>query len=51
MFDFSITLLGDGALVGFTYFGKSDRDEAHSDEDWAELNLYFLIVKLTFRFW
>ena len=32
--DFSITLMGDGALFGFTYFAKGDVDE----DDWNEFN-------------
>ena len=44
--DFSITLLGDGALFGFTYFAKDDRIEEFEEEDWAELNIYLVIAKL-----
>jgi hypothetical protein len=45
--DFQITLMGDGALFGFTYFSKGDVDE----EDWNELNLYLVICRLTWRWW
>jgi|TARA_R100001086_G_scaffold49484_1_gene21958 hypothetical protein len=45
--DFRITLLGDGALLGFTYFSKDDV----ADEDWNELNLYLVICCLTWRWW
>jgi len=47
--DFSITFLGDGFLIGFTFFAKDDRIEAFEDEDWTELNLYLGIAKLTWR--
>lgn len=50
MNDFKITGLGDGFLIGFTYFAKDDRLEAFEDEDWAELNIYLGIIKLTWRF-
>ena len=43
--DFSITLMGDGALFGFTYFAKGDVDE----DDWNEFNLYLVICRLTWR--
>ena len=45
--DFRITLLGDGALLGFTYFSKDDV----ADEDWNEFNLYLVIYCLTWRWW
>jgi hypothetical protein len=47
--DFSITFLGDGFLIGFTFFAKDDRIEAFEDEDWTEFNLYLGIAKLTWR--
>lgn len=50
MNDFKITGLGDGFLIGFTYFAKEDRLEAWEEEDWAELNIYLGIIKLTWRF-
>ena len=34
-------------LLGFTYFSKDDV----ADEDWNELNLYFVICCLTWRWW
>lgn len=49
--DFRIELLGDGALLGFTFFGKDDRIEAYEEEDWNELNIYLVIAKLTWRWW
>mgnify|MGYP001400747954 CR=1 FL=1 len=49
--EYFVTLLGDGALLGFTYFAKNDRIEAYEDEDWYELNIYLLIVKITFKWW
>lgn len=50
MNDFKITGLGDGFLIGFTYFAKEDRLEAWEEEDWAELNIYLGVIKLTWRF-
>ena len=50
MNDFKITGLGDGFLIGFTYFAKEDRLEAWEEEDWTELNIYLGIIKLTWRF-
>lgn len=49
--DVAVTLLGDGALLGFTYFGKNDRIEEFADEDWNEFNLYLLFVQVKFRWW
>ncbi len=49
--DIQVTLLGDGALLGFTFFGKNDRIEAFEDEDWNEFNLYLIIAKVTLRWW
>ena len=49
--DLTITLLGDGALFGFTYFAKGDRIEGFEDEDWAELNIYLVIVRFSWKFW
>ena len=43
--DFQIVSIGDGILLGATYYSKDDVAE----EDWAELNIYLLIVKLTWR--
>ena len=43
--DFQIVSIGDGMLFGATYYSKDDVIE----EDWAELNIYLLIVKLTWR--
>ena len=45
MMDFEIISIGDGVLFGLTYYSKDDVVE----EDWAELNIYLLIVKLTWR--
>ena len=50
MDDFRITGLGDGFLIGITYFPKGDRVEGFDDEDWTELNIFLGIVKLTWRF-
>jgi len=44
-----IELLGDGVLFGFTYFGLGDRLPAFADEDWCELNIYLLIIKISLR--
>jgi len=44
--DFSVTLLADGFLLGFTHYPKSEEVE----EDWAELNLYLGLIRLTWRF-
>lgn len=49
--DISVTLLGDGALLGFTYFGKDDRIEEYNDEDWNEFNIYLLLIQVKFRWW
>jgi len=43
--DFQIVSIGDGILFGATYYSKNDVD----GEDWAELNLYLFIVRLTWR--
>ena len=43
--DFQIVSMGDGFLFGITYYSKDDVAE----EDWAELNLYLFIVRLTWR--
>ena len=48
--DIQVTLLGDGALIGITYFPKGDREQGFEDEDWTELNVYLGIIKLTWRF-
>ena len=40
MDDFRITGLGDGFLIGVTYFPKGDRVEGFEDEDWSELNIF-----------
>lgn len=47
MYDFQIVSIGDGMLFGATYYSKNDIAE----EDWAELNIYLFIVKLTWRWW
>tara|TARA_B100000424_G_scaffold261228_1_gene245926 strand:+ start:1123 stop:1287 length:165 start_codon:yes stop_codon:yes gene_type:complete len=44
-----VRLLGDGALLGFTYFSKDDRIPEYADEDWYELNIYLIILAITFR--
>lgn len=46
-----IQLMGDGVLCGFTYFSKEDRVKQFEDEDWHELNLYLLIIKITLRWY
>lgn len=51
MFNTSITFLADGALLGLTFFPKGDRAPEFQDEDWNELNIYFIVVRLTFRWW
>tara|TARA_Y100001938_G_C7918936_1_gene343408 strand:+ start:174 stop:314 length:141 start_codon:yes stop_codon:yes gene_type:complete len=43
--DFQIVSIGDGMLFGATYYSKDDVIE----EDWAELNIYLFIIKLTWR--
>ena len=47
MFNTAITFLADGALLGLTYFPKGDRAPEFEDEDWNELNIYFIVVRLT----
>ena len=51
MFNTAITFLADGALLGLTYFPKGDRAPEFEDEDWSELNIYFLVIRITFRWW
>ena len=51
MFNTAITLMADGFLCGLTYFPKGDRAPEFEDEDWHELNIYFFVVKFTFRWW
>jgi hypothetical protein len=51
MFDTSITLIADGALFGLTYYPKEDRAPEFEEEDWNELNIYLLVVRITFRWW
>jgi len=43
--DFQVVTQGDSFLMGVTYYGKNDVAE----EDWAELNLYLGLVRLTWR--
>ena len=43
--------MGDGVLCGFTYFSKEDRIKQFEDEDWHELNLYLLVIKITLRWY
>ena len=50
MDDFRINGLGDGFLIGVTYFPKGDRTGGFEDEDWTEVNIYLGIIKLTWRF-
>ena len=45
--DFQIVSIGDGILLGATYYSKDDVVE----EDWAELNIYLGIIKLQWRWW
>jgi len=45
--DFSIMLLADGFLIGFTHFPKGE--EIEGEEDWTEFNLYLGLVRLTWR--
>ncbi len=42
--DFSIMLLADGFLIGFTHYPKGEEEE-----DWTEFNLYLGLVRLTWR--
>ena len=44
-YDVEVVAIGDGFLVGMTYYSKDDVVE----EDWAELNLYLGIVKIKWR--
>ena len=44
-YDVEVVAIGDGFLVGMTYYSKDDVME----EDWAELNLYLAIVKIKWR--
>ena len=39
--DFTLTFLGDGFLIGFTYFAKDDRIEAFEDEDWTAFSCFY----------
>jgi|TARA_X000001316_G_C907959_1_gene24094 hypothetical protein len=50
MRDFSVMLLADGFLIGFTHFPKGDRNPDYDAEDWAEFNLYLGLIRLTWRF-
>jgi len=50
MDDFKITGLGDGFLIGFSYFPKDERAEGFEDEDWTEVNMYLGLFKLTWRY-
>lgn len=51
MFNTAITLIADGALLGVTYYPKGDRSPVFEDEDWSEVNIYILVVRITFRWW
>ena len=44
-YDFEVVSIGDGFLLGMTYYSKDDVVE----EDWAELNIYLGIMKLKWR--
>jgi len=46
-----VTLLSDGVLFGFTYYGLGDRAPEYADEDWKELNLYLLFLRISFRWY
>lgn len=48
--DFAITLLADGFLVGFTYYGKGD-NVIDEEADWAELNIFLGIARLSWRWY
>lgn len=48
--DLQIVGMGDGALLGFTYFGKGD-NVVDEESDWTELNIYLFIVCFKFRWW
>lgn len=46
--DIRIEAMGDGALLGFTYFSKGDI-VIEEENDWAEFNLYLIFIRITFR--
>ena len=44
-YDVEVVSIGDGFLLGATYYSKDDVIE----EDWAEFNLYLGIIKIKWR--
>ena len=46
--DIQVVAMGDGALLGFTYFSKGDI-VIEEDNDWSEFNLYLIFIRITFR--
>ena len=44
-----IVRMANGPLLGIQYFPLDDRMEAFADEDWAELNIYLLIICVRFK--
>lgn len=51
MFNTSITFFTEGFLFGITYLPVGDRSPEYEDEDWHELNLFLVVIKITFRWW
>tara|TARA_B100001094_G_C18153873_1_gene785286 strand:- start:70 stop:252 length:183 start_codon:yes stop_codon:yes gene_type:complete len=49
--EISVTLFSDGMLFGFTHYGKNDKAFEYESEDWNELNIYFIILKLSLKWW
>ena len=45
-FSYRVIGIGDGALLGVTFYGKDDRLD---EEDWNELNLYFFVIAISIR--
>lgn len=46
--DYAIIGIGDGFLLGVTYYGKDDRVD---EEDWSELNIYLGLIAINIRWW
>ena len=49
--EISVTLFNDGMLFGFTHYGKNDRVSEYDTEDWNEINIYFILIKITLKWW
>ena len=46
-----VQLMADGALIGFTYYGKGDIVLVEEENDWHEINIYLLFVSITIKWW